>query len=64
MVTTRPVVKQAIENGGRHDGIPKYAAPFTHRAIGRDEQAAPLVASRHWLKEQVRGIWLERHAAV
>ena len=54
------MVKQAIENGGRHDGIAKDRAPLGHELIGGNEQTRPFVATRHELEEEMRAPPLER----
>ena len=57
------VVKQPIEDRGSHDGVAEDRAPFADRAIRGHQHRPALVASRHELEEQMRGIWLEGQIA-
>ena len=57
------VMEEAIEDGGRHDRIAEYGAPFAHGAVTRNHQAAALVAARDELEEQVCCVGLERQIA-
>lgn len=57
------MMKQAVEDGGGHHRVSKDLAPFADGAVAGDEHAAALVAARHKLEEEVRGVWLERQVA-
>ena len=57
------MVKQAIEDRRGDDGIPEDAAPFSHRAVGGDQDRSLLVAPRHQLEEQMGGVGLEGQIA-
>jgi hypothetical protein len=46
------VMEEPVEDGGGNDGI----APFADRAVGGDQHAAALVASRDELEEEMRGV--------
>lgn len=50
------VVAEAIQDRGRHDGIPEHRVHISHAAIPGEQQAAPFVASRHPLEEPTGGI--------
>src|SRR5258708_12159919 len=57
------VMEQAVEDGGCHHGVAKHCSPLADRAIAGDQHAAPLVAPRDELKEQMRSIGLKRQIA-
>jgi hypothetical protein len=48
------VVQEPIENGGGQDFIAENGAPLRDQLIGRDQQAAALVASGDELEEEMR----------
>src|SRR5262249_29275144 len=54
------VMQQAIEDRGGQDVIAKHGAPLCHELVGRNEQAAALVAARYELKKEMGAAALER----
>jgi hypothetical protein len=56
-------MEQAVEDGGCHHGVAEHGSPLADRAITGDQHAAPLVAPRDELEEQMRRTGLERQVA-
>ena len=57
------VVEKAIEDRSRHHGVAEHATPLPDRAVGGDQHRAALIAPRHELEEEVRGVRLEGQIA-
>jgi hypothetical protein len=47
-------MQQAIEDRGGEHLVTEDSAPLRHELIGRDEQAAALIATGHELEKEVR----------
>ena len=57
------VVKQAVENGGGHDGIAKHGAPLADAAIAGEQDCTALVTAADKLKEEMRGVRFKRQVS-
>ena len=58
------VMEQAVEDGGCHHGVAEHRSPLADRAIAGDQHAAPLVAPRDELEEQMCRIGLATAMAI
>ena len=56
-------MQEAVEDGRREHVVAEDGAPLADGLVRRDEEAAPLVAPRDELEEQVRSALLEGQVA-
>jgi hypothetical protein len=61
--TPMAMVQEAVEDGGGYHRIPEDLAPFAYTAIAGHQEAAPLIAPRDELEEEMRGVGLEGQIA-
>ena len=57
------MVQEAVEDRRREHVVAEDGAPLRHDLVGRDEEAAALVAPRDELEEEMRGALLEGQVA-